>query len=94
MSILIYLIKVNLALMLCWALYWVAFKKLTFFQWNRFYLLGSVVLSLILPLLRLQWKKHILTSLSGLGCLYLMWRAAVNSQATERLLNMQKTSGG
>ena len=56
MSILIYLIKVNLAIMLCWALYRVAFKKLTFFQWNRFYLVGSVVLSLILPLLRLQWK--------------------------------------
>ena len=57
MSILIYLIKVNLAIILCWALYRVAFKKLTFFQWNRFYLLGSVVLSLILPLLRLQWKS-------------------------------------
>jgi len=57
MSILIYLIKVNLALILCWALYSVAFKKLTFFQWNRFYLLGSVVLSFILPLLRLQWKS-------------------------------------
>ena len=54
MSFLEYLIKVNLALMISWALYRVAFKNLTFFQWNRFYLLGSVVLSLILPLLRLQ----------------------------------------
>ena len=57
MSILIYLLKVNLALMLSWALYRVAFKNLTFFQWNRFYILGSVVLSLILPLLRLQWNS-------------------------------------
>jgi len=56
MSMLIYLIKVNLALVLFWALYRVAFRKLTFFQWNRFYLLGSVVLSFILPLLKLQWK--------------------------------------
>lgn len=57
MSILIYLIKVNLALVLSWALFRVAFKNLTFFQWNRFYILGSVVLSLILPLLRLQWNS-------------------------------------
>ncbi len=57
MSIVVYLLKVSLALLLCWALYWTAFRKLTFFQWNRFYLLASVVLSLILPLLRLQWKN-------------------------------------
>ncbi len=56
MSLLEYLIKTNLALMLCLALYRVAFRKLTFFQWNRFYLLGSVVLSLILPLIHLPWK--------------------------------------
>ena len=57
MSIVVYLLKVSLALLLCWALYWTAFRKLTFFQWNRLYLLASVVLSLILPLLRLQWKN-------------------------------------
>lgn len=62
MSFLVYLIKVNLALVLCWALYRVAFRKLTFFQWNRFYLLGSVVLSLILPLLRLQLKPTLVAA--------------------------------
>ena len=61
MSIGIYLLKVSLALLLCWTLYWIAFKRLTFFQWNRFYLLASVVLSLILPLLRLQWKNTMVT---------------------------------
>lgn len=59
MSLLVYLIKVNLALVFCWALYRVAFRKLTFFQWNRIYLLASVVLSLILPLLRLQLKTNL-----------------------------------
>ena len=58
MSILTYLIKVNLALVLCWALYWVAFRKLTFFRWNRFYLMGSLVISLLMPLLRLQWNNR------------------------------------
>ena len=56
MSIVVYLLKVSIALLLCWALYRTTFKRLTFFQWNRFYLLASVVLSLILPLLKLQWN--------------------------------------
>jgi len=57
MSMVVYLLKVSLALLLCWTLYWTTFRKLTFFQWNRFYLLASVALSLILPLLKLQWKE-------------------------------------
>lgn len=56
MSIVVYLLKASLALLLCWALYWTVFRKLTFFQWNRFYLLASVALSLSLPLLKLQWN--------------------------------------
>jgi len=54
MSWLVYLLQVNLALVLCGILYYLAFKQLTFFHWNRFYLLGSVLLSLLLPLLKLQ----------------------------------------
>lgn len=57
MSFLVYLLKASLALALCWILYRAAFRRLSFFQWNRFYLLASVVLSLMLPLLRLQWGK-------------------------------------
>jgi murein DD-endopeptidase MepM/ murein hydrolase activator NlpD len=67
MSILIYLIKVNLALMLSWALFRVAFRNLSFFQWNRYYLLGSVVLSLILPLLRLQWNSTMAAAVNSGG---------------------------
>ncbi len=52
MSLPEYMLKVNLAILICWALYRIAFRKFTFFQWNRFYLLASVVLSFILPLLR------------------------------------------
>ncbi len=72
MSIWVYLIKVNLALLFCCALYWVAFRKLTFFQWNRFYRLGSVVLSLILPLLRLQWNSTLVAAadLGGIDWTY------------------------
>ena len=73
MSLLEYLIKANLALVLCLALYWVAFRKLTFFQWNRFYLLGSVVLSLILPLLKLPFETQLLAAadIGGIDWAYL-----------------------
>jgi hypothetical protein len=53
MNMLLYLFKVNLAVVLFWALFRLAFKNLSFFQWNRFYLLGSLVSAFILPLLRL-----------------------------------------
>ena len=44
MSIVIYMLKVSLALLLCWELYWTAF-----IYWLPLY-------SLILPLLKLQWN--------------------------------------
>jgi beta-lactamase regulating signal transducer with metallopeptidase domain len=73
MSILIYLIKVNLAILLFGALYRVAFRNLSFFQWNRFFLLGSVALSTILPLLRLQWKSTMVAvaDLGGIDWTYM-----------------------
>ncbi|MCP4312862.1 MAG: hypothetical protein GY790_16490, partial [Bacteroidetes bacterium] len=51
-----------------WLLYRLFFKRLTFFQWNRFYLLGSVVLSFILPLLRLPRGSRLaaVVDLSGI----------------------------
>lgn len=54
MNLLVYLFKVNLAVVLFWALFRFAFKKLSFFKWNRFYLLGSLVLAFILPLFHLS----------------------------------------
>ena len=57
MNWVVYLLQVNLALVFCWILYHLAFKQLTFFQWNRFYLLGSVVLSFLLPLIKLQFIR-------------------------------------
>ncbi|TDS15926.1 energy transducer TonB [Sphingobacterium paludis] len=46
----IYLILANLTLLLCYALYSTSLKKLTFFQLNRMYLLGAVVVSLLIPI--------------------------------------------
>jgi len=86
MSIVLYLLKVNLALLLCWVLYWTTFRKLTFFQWNRFYLLASVVLSLILPLLRLQWKSTMVAvaDIGGIDWTYMDHLATTPVALTEQ----------
>ena len=46
----IYLLIVTLALAIGYALYLISFRNLTFFQWNRFYLLGMVLVSLLIPI--------------------------------------------
>lgn len=46
----VYLILVNVSLLLCYALYSIFLKKLTFFQLNRIYLLGAVIVSLLIPI--------------------------------------------
>ncbi len=51
MELLIYLAKVNLYWMLFYACYWLVLRRHTFFQWNRAYLLGTLLISFALPLL-------------------------------------------
>lgn len=46
----IYLIIVNIALLISFGLYHLCFRKLTFFQWNRMYLIGSILLALLIPI--------------------------------------------
>ncbi len=66
-----YMLKVNLAIIAAFLLYRFAFRQLTFFRWNRFFLLGSVVLSFILPLLKLPRGSFLAaTDLSGIDWEY------------------------
>ncbi|WP_022829256.1 M56 family metallopeptidase [Sphingobacterium paucimobilis] len=46
----VYLLLVNIALTIGFGLYHICFRKLTFFQWNRLYLLGIVVLAILIPI--------------------------------------------
>ena len=41
----------NLALLLCYAVYWAFLRRDTFFRWNRFYLLAAAVFALVFPFL-------------------------------------------
>ncbi|WP_051664057.1 M56 family metallopeptidase [Dyadobacter crusticola] len=51
METLIYLAKTNLYLVLFYCCYWLFFRRHTFFQWNRVYLLSSIAASFLLPLI-------------------------------------------
>lgn len=46
----IYLLLVNIAIILSYSLYYFSFRKLTFFQWNRVYLLSTALLALLIPI--------------------------------------------
>jgi hypothetical protein len=52
METLLYLAKVNLYWLLFYLCYWLLLRKHTFFQWNRFYLLGSLLIAFALPAVR------------------------------------------
>lgn len=49
MELLLYLLKVSVCLTLFFAIYLLFLRRLTFFRTNRLYLLGSLILSLLLP---------------------------------------------
>lgn len=49
METLLYFGKVNICWILFYACYWLLFRKHTFFVWNRAYLIGSLLISFILP---------------------------------------------
>ena len=53
-ELLIYLIKVSVCTLLLYALYALMLHKETYFRFNRFYLLFSLVASLVIPLLSIS----------------------------------------
>jgi len=54
MSIVIYLLKVSLGILVFYLLYRFLFSRYTFFRFNRYFLLGGMILSLLLPWIHLQ----------------------------------------
>ena len=54
-SILLYLLKTILVSGILLAYYWVALRDKKFHYYNRFYLLSSSILSLVVPLLNFDW---------------------------------------
>jgi hypothetical protein len=57
MEWLIYLLKVSTCMGLFYTLYHQLLQKLTFFSFNRFYLLATLVISFLIPVLQLQLRS-------------------------------------
>lgn len=53
-----YLLKLTICSGILTAYYWLVLRNSIFHRWNRFYLLGTVMVSLILPLLRFQFRNE------------------------------------
>ena len=45
-----YLLKISITITVVYAIYWLLFRRLTFYTWNRWYLMILSVLSFIIPL--------------------------------------------
>ncbi len=54
----LYLLKSSLCLLLFAAFFKIVLQKQTFFTWNRYYLLASIMLSIIIPLLKIPAFSH------------------------------------
>ena len=52
---LLYILKISLLSGLFLGYYWIALRNKRFHYYNRFYLLASIVFSLLIPLLRFDW---------------------------------------
>lgn len=63
MDILIYLLKTNLCLVVFYGFYWVFLRRNTFFVANRMYLVGSILLSFCLPLIKVKHNYDFESSL-------------------------------
>src|SRR5690606_7775448 len=71
-SLLIYLWEASVCLLLLYAFYRIFLAKLTFFNWNRVYLMLSVAVVLAVPLLSFEINSSPETSPSTGSLLYLL----------------------
>ncbi|WP_316793106.1 M56 family metallopeptidase [Pedobacter frigoris] len=59
MEWLIYLLKVSACMALFYALYYLFLQRLTFFSFNRFYLLSALAVSFLIPALQLELERQV-----------------------------------
>jgi hypothetical protein len=84
----IYLLKVNVCLVVCYLFYYFFLKKLTLFCLNRFFFLASIALSFIIPLHKIHPEE-----LNVLGDYTPIVRSVqVTSQAVKTLITTERPS--
>lgn len=82
-SIINYLIEVNLGLVFLYGIYWVLLKNETAFQVRRFYLLASILFSLVFPLISISVDRNsIIPSLSNSIPTYWLPEVVITAEGT------------
>lgn len=92
-AILIYLLKVIACSGLLLAWYWIALRNKQFNQYNRFYLLGAVIASLLLPLLQLKWFTFQSQHETAIRFMEVMYLPAVTTKAVAEPLVTWESAG-
>lgn len=67
MEFLSYLLKVSCCLTLFFTFYLLILRKLTFFKFNRFYLLAALVLSLVIPQLQFTIEREVVETATAIA---------------------------
>jgi N-acetylmuramoyl-L-alanine amidase len=80
--VLIYLVKVMVCSGLLTGYYFLALRNRVFHQWNRFYLLGTVLLSLLVPLFQYPWLQGAHTPETAIQLLQVMQGNGIEEQVT------------
>ncbi|MBL7859547.1 MAG: TonB family protein [Cyclobacteriaceae bacterium] len=82
-SIINYLIEVNLGLVFLYGIYWALLKNETAFQVKRFYLLASILFSLVFPLISISVDRNsIIPSLSNSIPTYWLPEIVITAEGT------------
>ncbi len=57
-SLLLYLLNVSFSILPFYLLYLICFRRFTFFNWNRWYIIGSLVVSALVPLISFRSETY------------------------------------
>jgi TonB-dependent SusC/RagA subfamily outer membrane receptor len=93
-AIFIYLLKVCACSGLLLGYYWIALRNKQFHQYNRFYLLCTLILSLVLPVLQLEWFTVQSGNETAIQFMQVLYMPAVNlgAPATARTISWQEVT--
>jgi beta-lactamase regulating signal transducer with metallopeptidase domain len=84
-----YLVKAALMYLLCFVVYWVLFRKETFFFRNRIYLLISIILPAVIPLIRFSTGSPLAEIMPGHEIIRMISPATIQSETGTLPLSQQ-----
>jgi len=84
-----YLVKAALMYLLCFVVYWVLFRKETFFLRNRIYLIISIILPAVIPMIRFSTGSPLAEKMPGQGIIRMISPATIQPETGTLPLSQQ-----